>query len=135
LAFGSVTKGFRFLLWLANRDPKARDFMQDWSTGGTRTIQFDLKGEEPFHIQIRNTHATLQQGETAFADVMLRGRSSLFSKILAGEVDPDEAYSRQRYDIMGSIDDAIRFRYMAERIQDSHTFLIGLLRTMLRIFA
>lgn len=132
---GKLTLGFRFLTWLVNRDAKTKKFIEDWATCGTRNVQFDLSGEAPFFIEIGNGRATFKHGKAEKMDVILRGESSLFSKLLSGEVDQDEAYSRQRYEIIGSIDDAIRLRYLTELSQKTHPVLLGGLQRLLRMFA
>jgi len=130
-----LARGFGFLFWLANRDARAKEFMADWAICGPRTVQFNIAGEKPFYVRITNGRAILSDGRAESPDVVLRGKVELFSKMLAGDIDPDEAYSRQRYDIVGSIDDAIRFRYVAELTQNRHSFLVGLLRNVLKVFS
>ncbi len=129
---GKVSAGMRLLILLANRNSSARSFMTDWASAGHRTIEFDLRGEPRFHIQIKNGKALFRKGGAERPNVILRGRGSLFARMLDGTVDPDAAYSSQKFDILGSIDDAVRFRYIADLVQGSSR-LVRLLRGLLKL--
>lgn len=121
----------RLLTVLANRSQAAKDFMSDWASVSNRILQFDLRDEAPFYIRIRNGKAECAKGTADQPHVVLRGRASVFARMINGSLDAEEAYSGQKYDIIGSIDDAIRFRYMSELVQ-ANSRLVRFLRRALQ---
>ncbi len=125
---GTSALGIRALVRLANRNSKARELLSDWSATGPRTIQFELVGEESFHVKVDSGMIAFSKGRHARPDALLRGNADVFAGIVTGSLDPDEAYSRQRYDIIGSIDDAIRFRYLGELVLNMNKLGLRLMR-------
>lgn len=118
---------------LMNRHPEAKRMMEDWSTAGPRVVQFELSDEDPFYVEISDGKASFHSGKSSQSNVAFRSRGDIFFRMLIGQTNPDEAYSRQKYDILGSIDDAVRFRYIAEIVQKSHGGLISIMRGPLRL--
>jgi putative sterol carrier protein len=90
--------------------------MGDWQS----EIQFDLAGEDPFYISIARTQVDLHTGKIGNPDVVLSGRSDTFFDILIGKLDPDEAYVMKKYDVSGSVVEAMKFRRICELTEQAH---------------
>jgi putative sterol carrier protein len=99
--------------------------MQDWQS----EIQFDLNGEDPFYISIAKTHVELHTGRVDDPDVVLSGRSDIFFDILIGRLDPDEAYIMKKYDVSGSVVEAMKFRRICELTEQTHKTTFSALKT------
>jgi len=98
---------------------------QDWQS----EIQFDLTGEEPFYISIDKTHVEFRSGRIDNPDVVLSGRSATFFDVIIGKLDPDEAYIMKKYDVRGSIVDAMKFRRICELTEEAHKTTFSALKT------
>jgi putative sterol carrier protein len=92
-------------------------------------IQFDLAGEEPFYISIDKTHVKFNVGRIDNPDVVLSGRSATFFDVMIGKLDPDEAYIMKKYDVKGSVVDAMRFRRICELTEEAHKTTFSALKT------
>jgi len=98
---------------------------QDWQS----EIQFDLAGEEPFYISIDKTQVKFRIGRVDNPDVVLSGRSATFFDVMIGKLDPDEAYIMKKYDVKGSVVDAMRFRRICELTEEAHKTTFSALKT------
>lgn len=105
--------------------PTARDLLEGWQS----TIQFNLVGEEPFHLTISQTAADFHEGKAENPDVELSGRSEVFFKIITGDLDADEAYVMKQYTVKGSVVDAMKFRRISELTEQAHKTMFSLLKT------
>ena len=103
--------------------------MEDWKSD----IQFDLIGEDPFYLQISNAAASFHNGKLENPDVVLSGRSDAFFDVITGKLDPDEAYVMKKYDVKGSVVDAMKFRRISELTEARHKTAFSLLKTVGKI--
>ena len=101
--------------WYANKTEEAKEAMSDEE----KTFQFELKGEEPFHVQWKNGESLFAEGTAEKADVRLLGDSDVVFKVLIGEIDQDDAYNTKKIEIVGSIIDATKMRRWADLVQNS----------------
>ena len=103
--------------------------MRDWHS----QIQFDLTGEDPFYISIAGTQVELHTGRADDPDVVLSGRSDIFFDILVGTIDSDEAYIMKKYDVSGSVVEAMKFRRICELTERAHQATFSALKTFGKI--
>lgn len=113
----------------ANKTKEVKDFIADWQS----VIQFDLRGEEPFYVKAQKGELSMEVGRHLKPDVVFEGSSDVFFDILTNQIDPDDAFLMKRYEIIGSIFDAIRFRHLAELTQNAHKTTFSVLRRLSRV--
>ena len=108
---------------------ETKTILEDWSS----VIQFDLMGEDPFYLQISNSAASFHNGKVEKPDVVLSGRSDAFFDVITGKLDPDEAYVMKKYEVKGSVVDAMKFRRISELTEARHKTAFSLLKTVGKI--
>ncbi len=108
---------------------ETKAILDDWNS----VIQFDLIEEDPFYLQISNAAATFHNGKNENPDVVLSGRSDAFFDVITGRLDPDEAYVMKKYDVKGSVVDAMKFRRISELTEAKHKTAFSLLKTVGKI--
>ena len=108
---------------------ETKAILEDWSSA----IQFDLIGEDPFYLQISNAAASFHNGKVENPDVVLSGRSDAFFDIITGRLDPDEAYVMKKYEVKGSVVDAMKFRRISELTEAKHKTAFSVLKTVGKI--
>lgn len=108
---------------------ETKAILEDWKSD----IQFDLIGEDPFYLQISNASASFHNGKVENPDVVLSGRSDAFFDVITGKLDPDEAYVMKKYDVKGSVVDAMKFRRISELTEARHKTTFSLLKTVGKI--
>jgi len=106
----------------STRDPT--DLLAYWNA----TIQFNLIGEDPFYLQIADGAATFHDGKFEAPDVVLSGRSQTFFDVITGKLDPDEAYTMKKYNVSGSVVDAMKFRRLSELTEQKHKTMFSVLK-------
>jgi putative sterol carrier protein len=89
-----------------------------------------LIGEDPFYLQIYDAAAAFHEGRAENPDVILSGRSSTFFDVVTGKLDPDEAYMMKKYDVKGSVIDAMKFRRVSELTEKSHKTMFSVLKAV-----
>ncbi len=128
MAVGKCARAIKTFVSFANRTPAAKEIMEGWD----RTIQFNLDGEDPMYVKIENGKASFHEGK-AEPNLVFRGNSELFYKVITNEIDPEEAFVSRKYEVQGPITDATKFRRLGEAVQASHTRTFGLLRKFSKI--
>jgi len=103
-------------------DPKK--ILSDWSS----IIQFDLIGEEPFYLTISGGSASFNEGKVEAPDAVLSGKSNTFFDVITGKLDPDVAYAMKKYDVKGSVVDAMKFRRVSELTEERHKATFSILK-------
>lgn len=126
---GKCGIAFRFLTWIANRTPTARELMTGWN----RKIQFMLDGESPFSIQIMDGRMERQPGETTKPDLVFISDSDKFFLVMTGGMKFDQGFSSGAYTMKGSIVDAVRLMRIAELAQEAHPTLMSAMRAGSRL--
>lgn len=116
--------GIRVFVFFLNRTPEVRDMLDRWD----RTLQFDLRGEPPFHVVVAGGRARVCSGRAASSHVVFEAPAKLFLRMMLDTAAADEAYVNKKYEVHGSPADATRFRTLAERVQGHHPAVFGLLR-------
>lgn len=109
--------------------PETKAMLADWSS----VIQFDLVGEDAFYLQISGAAASFHNGKVENADVVLSGRSDAFFDVITGKLDPDEAYVMKKYNVKGSVVDAMKFRRISELTEEKHKTAFSVLKTFGKI--
>jgi len=69
---------------------------------------------------IQESHASLIKGETEKPDLLIKGSSDNFRKIMRGELRFEEAFLRKKFETAGSIRDAAIFNRIVGIVLDSH---------------
>ena len=116
----------RLFVHYLNRTPEVRDMLEGWN----KTLQFDLKGESPFHVDVRGERAKLAVGTADDPDLVFSAPAELFLGIITNQVDADEAFMNGKYVVEGPPGDAARFRLISERVQEHHPRTFGVLQRM-----
>lgn len=121
---GKCGKAIQALSRFITSSADTEDVLEDWHS----TIQFDLIGEEPFYLTINNGSAVFYEGKADTPDVVLSGRSDTFFDVITGKLDPDEAYTMKKYDVKGSVVDAMKFRRLSELTEAKHKAMFSVLK-------
>jgi len=121
---GKCGRAISFVVMYANRTEKVRAMMEGWN----KTLQFQLRGEDPFYIKADNQKMRFFSGVSEAPDVILKGEAAVFFEIITGKIDQDEAYLTKKYEFEGSIMDGVKFRHLFDVTQQAHTRVFGLLQ-------
>jgi len=111
-----ILQSMRFIFWRANRIEEAKALMNRWN----RKIQLDLEGMGPCHIKVQDGHSSLVKGETENPDLLIKGNTKNFRKIMRGDLRFEEAFLRKKFEAKGSIRDAAIFNRIVGIVLDSH---------------
>ncbi|MHA1291426.1 MAG: SCP2 sterol-binding domain-containing protein [Promethearchaeota archaeon] len=77
----------------------------DWDM----TFQFNLNGEDPFYLEIKNRKAKLFDGKASNPEVVMTGDNNAIVKICHGKGDFTHAISREEISVeQGKVMDVIR---------------------------
>ncbi len=102
--------------------------MESWDA----TIQFEIGDRERFFVQVKDGKIAFFDGKSENPDVTIKSDPEYFTKILLGEMDPQEAYTFHRYEVSGSIVDGTKFKRLGEIVANSHKKALSLVRFFLR---
>jgi putative sterol carrier protein len=81
---GETLSEFKKIIPILNSSPKARNLMEAFP----RVIQFELDGEErQFFITIKNGQMDLKEGVFDNCDILVKGNTKEFAKVVEGKVD------------------------------------------------
>ncbi len=119
----------RFLTWLVNRTPEAKDKAANWS----KTIQFTLTGEDPFYVTFIDKRMSYHPGTAGAPDLEFVSKSKDFFDIITGKARFDQGFSNGTYTIHGSITDAVRLMRVAELAFEAHPLLDRIVRAAMGI--
>ncbi len=119
----------RFLVWLVNRTPSAKNQVANWN----KTIQFTLAGEDPFYVTFIDKGMGYHTGTAAATDLEFVSTSKDFFDVITGKARFDQGFSNGAYTIHGSITDAVRLMGVAELTFEAHPVLNKIVRTALGI--
>ncbi len=111
----------RVFVFFLNRTPQVRDMLEGWN----KTLQFNLDGEAPFHVVVKDERAALGGGVAAAPDLVVTAPAPMFMGIITNQINADEAFMNKKYEVIGSPGDATRFRVLGERVQDYHPVVFG----------
>jgi putative sterol carrier protein len=114
-----ITWILRFFVYFANRTKEVRDYIQDL----TSKIAFDIKGEKPFYFEFADGRIRLKNGVLENPDVTLKTDSNSFSKVLTGRMSQEEAFDKRLIVPQGAIVEAIRFRYVVNKVLERNKML------------
>jgi len=115
----------RTVVWYANRTSEVKELLEGWES----IIQFDIKGEKPFHVICKDNKVKLVAGKHEKPDVSIQTDSDTFYKmIITNEIDPDEAFQSKKYQVYGTVVDAIKFRRLGEMVLNSHRMTFSFLK-------
>ena len=111
-----ILLSMRFIFWRANRIEEAKALMTRWN----RVIQFEVEDMVPFHVKVQEGHASIFRGETENPDLLIKGNTKNFRKIMRGELRFEEAFLRKKFEASGSIRDAAIFNRIIGIVLDSY---------------
>ncbi|MEM4310823.1 MAG: SCP2 sterol-binding domain-containing protein [Nitrososphaerales archaeon] len=127
---GKCLRALKGLIFLANRTEEAKQMLESMES----LIQFELYGEEPFYVEIKNGKMVLKDGKVGNASATITCESQTFYRIIMGEIDQEEAFVKKLYQISGSITDAVRFRRISQIVQERNKGKINFLLKFGRLF-
>ena len=61
---------------------------------------------------------------------MIKIPARILTDVLTGRKDMNEAYADRQYEIIGPVQDGIKFRYLSEIVEKSHPRLFSVLRKL-----
>ena len=108
------------LCWFVNRDNSAQGLIQGWN----RSIGFDIEETAPFSIEVRDGKVSLQAGKYEKADLVIRTTKENFQRVLKGEFQFEEAFIRKKFEAIGPVHDAAKFKRMIGLVFESNKMLI-----------
>lgn len=77
----------------------------DWEM----SFQFNLDGEEPFYVEIKDQTATISEGTKPDAEIIMSGDSDAIVRVCQGKGDFTHAISREQIKVeQGKVMDVIR---------------------------
>ena len=126
---GKCGRAIQALARFIGSTPETKAILHNW----TSVIQFDLIGEGAFYLEISQAAARFHTGKVENPDVVLSGRSDAFFDVITGKLDPDEAYVMKKYNIKGSVVDAMKFRRISELTEAKHKATFSVLKTVGKI--
>jgi len=110
---GLVKDSIEKIVGLINRNEKARTVFVtniagkdvDWEM----SFQFNLDGEDPFNISIKDRKLNLSEGSNSDANIVMTGDPSAIVNICEGKGDFTHAISREQITVQqGKVFDVIR---------------------------
>jgi putative sterol carrier protein len=126
---GKCARAIKMLSGYIGSTPEVKELMDGWQS----VVEFDLRGEEPFHLAISGNTAEFRQGKAERADVILASSSDVFFDVITGKLDADEAFMMKRYTVKGSVIDAMKFRRISEMTEEHHKTVFSFLKTASKI--
>ena len=103
------------MLWLLNRMKKTNELIKDWN----RIIYYDLENSD-FYIETKNGKVFFHDGRPIKSDVTLIISPDMLLEIIKGEISMDEAFLQKKYEMIGNIFDAAKFRHLIRVLEESH---------------
>jgi len=110
---GEVMEKLKVVMEELNKIPKAQlvfttdigGKVENWN----KTFQFNLSGEDPFHLIIQDKIARVVAGEYSNPDIIMEGDPNAIVKICEGKGDFTHAISREEIQVVkGKVMDIIR---------------------------
>lgn len=82
-----------------------------------RSIQFDIEGEAPFILDVRNGQVDLKQGKLAEPDLAVAASGDVFRQVLRGLISPGEAWMDDKWWVGGAFSDYVGTSWMMRLIK------------------
>ena len=94
-------------------DPANREFMARHN----RTIQFEVDGEKPFIVDVRDGKVTLREGVCADPDLGVKASPEVFRQVFRGLMSPGEAWMDDKWWVGGAFSDYVGTSWMMRLIK------------------
>jgi putative sterol carrier protein len=125
----SVFSMMKTLCSFANRNDDISGFLE----GLESKVVMDVKGEEPFYIEFSGGKLSVNKGIPPGYDATIKSDKSTMDDIIAGRLTQEDAFNRKLIETSGSIQDAMRVRFVINRtLQQSRT--LGAFQKLLGTF-
>lgn len=125
----SVYSMMKTLCTFANRSDEVKSFFE----GLESRVVMDVKGEEPFYLEFSGGRLSVQKGTPPQFDATIKSEKKTMDDIIAGKLSQEDAFNRRLIETSGSIQDAMRVRYVLNQtLQQSKT--LGLFQKVLGAF-
>lgn len=108
---------------MANRNEKVKSLIRS-----DRTIQLEVKGEDPICILLSQGKVSYRLGRGDKPNVILRTTRENMKKMLTGELRQEEAFTFKKIEVSGSITDAMRFNQITQAVMPSTGLLVKLVK-------
>ncbi|VDP47323.1 unnamed protein product [Heligmosomoides polygyrus] len=82
-----------------------------------RVFQVNCSGLSPIVIDLKHPPGSCTKGTVANADVVFEMSRAVFLQIITEEVSPVAAYMQGSLRVIGSVQDAMSLKYLAERVK------------------
>lgn len=119
----------KLLTFYANRTKQVKDEIEGIDT----SIQFDIEGEKQFNVKIADGKVVAANGKLQQPSATIRSKADIFFKVMTQEIDPEEAFTKGKYVIEGSVIDAIRFRRIGDVTMRAHKLTFDLLSKLAKL--
>lgn len=125
----SVFSMMKTLCSFANRNEEIGSFLE----GLESRVVMDVKGEEPFYLEFSGGRLSAHKGIPPSHDATIKSDKSTMDDVIAGKLTQEDAFNRKLIETSGSIQDAMRVRYVINRtLQQSRT--LGAFQKLLGTF-
>ena len=119
----------KLLAFYANRTKEVKDEIEGIDT----SIQFDIEGEKPINVKITDGRLAVSNGRLQEPGATIKSKADVFFKVMTQAIDPEEAFTKGKYVIEGSVIDAIRFRRIGDVTMKAHKFTFDLLSKLAKV--
>lgn len=94
-------------------DPANREFMGRHN----RTIQFEIEGEPPFIVELRDGKLSMREGVCADPDLGVKANPDIFRQVFRGLMSPGEAWMDDKWWVGGAFSDYVGTSWMMRLIK------------------
>ena len=126
---GKCAFSIKLLTFFANRTKEVKEEIEGTDT----SIQFDIEGEKAFNIKIADGKLVMSNGRLTEPSATIKSKAEVFFKVMTQKIDPEEAFTKGKYVIEGSIIDAIRFRRIGDVTMKAHKRIFALLSRLAKV--
>jgi len=114
----SVYSMMKTFCTFANRSDEVKSFL----VGLESKVVMEVKGEEPFYLEFSGGRVSANRGMPPQFDATIKSDKATMHDIIAGKLSQEDAFNRKLIEISGSIQDAMRVRYVINHtLQQSRT--------------
>lgn len=94
-------------------DPANREFIARHN----RTVQFEIEGEAPFMVDVRDGRVTIREGSSADPDLAIRANPDVFRQVFRGLLSPGEAWMDDKWWVGGAFSDYVGTSWLMRLIK------------------
>ena len=114
----------RAACWLANWTKAVQTLIKGWN----RSINFEVEGLDSFHLKVKEGAVFFYKGPHGKPDLVIKSTKKNFRGMLRGDFQFEEGFVRKKFDAMGPVRDAAKFKRMMGLIIESHPWFFSMFR-------